>query len=98
MDVLTYVYNYQPHTSTSVGPFEVVLSKPPGQLALNPMPTSEEPRGEFKHKWKFWLQYKMKKTSEWLSKAQTKYKNNYDAHLRKHAEVINADDYVYLRN
>ena len=31
---ITYAYNCQPQTSTAYAPFELVLSKPPGQLAL----------------------------------------------------------------
>ena len=96
-DALTYAYNCQPHTSTSVAPFELVLSKPPGPLALKPMPTTEEPRGDFKQKWKHWLQDTMLKTKERLTKAQARYKKNFDARLRKQRENITVDDYVYLR-
>ena len=41
-DELTYAYNCLPHTSTDVAPFDLVLSKPPGPLALKPMPTKED--------------------------------------------------------
>lgn len=61
------------------------------------MLTIKELQGDFKQKWKFWLRDKMKITSERLTKSQAKYKNNYDAHLCKHAEFIKVDDYVYLR-
>ena len=96
-DALTYAYNCQPHTSTSIAPFDLVLSKPPGPLALKPMPTNEEPQGDFKKKWKHWLQDTMSKTKEQLQKAQARYKKNYDKRLRKQSEVIREDDYVYLR-
>lgn len=35
-DSLTYSYNCQSHTSTSITPFQLVLSKHPGTLPLNP--------------------------------------------------------------
>lgn len=47
---LTYMYNCQPHISKTLAPFELVISKSPGSLALKSIQTSEEPRGEFKHK------------------------------------------------
>ena len=51
-DALTYAltnaYNFLPHTSTDVAPFNLVLYKPPGPLVLKLMPTSEEPEGDFK--------------------------------------------------
>ena len=38
-DALTYTYNCLPKTSTDVVPFELVLSKPSGTLALKQMTT-----------------------------------------------------------
>ena len=37
-DALTYAYNCQPHTSTAIAPFELVLSRPPPSLALRTQP------------------------------------------------------------
>lgn len=54
-DELNYVYNRQLHTSILVAPFEVVLSKPTGTLALKPILTSKEQQGVFKQKWKLWF-------------------------------------------
>ena len=95
-DALTYAYNCQPHTSTSIAPFELVLSKPPEPLALKPLP-KEEPRGDFKKQWKHWLVDTMAKTRERLTKAQARYKKSYDARLRIQRENINVGDHVYLR-
>ena len=44
-DALTYAYNCLPQTLTDVTPFDLVLSKPPGPLALKPMPKKEEQQG-----------------------------------------------------
>ena len=96
-DALTYEYSCQPHTSTSVAPFDLVLSKPPGPIALKPIPSREEPTGNFKRKWKHWLVDTMKKTKERLDKAKARYEKNYDARLRNQSEVIHEDDYVFLR-
>lgn len=38
----------------------------------------------------------MAKTKERLTKAQSMYKDNYDARLRKQSKVIHKGDYVYL--
>ena len=96
-DVLTYAYNCLPNTSTDVAPFKLVLSKPPGPLALKPMIKKEEPQGHFKRKWKYWLQETMNRTRTRLLKSQERYKRNYDARLRKQAEVVIQGDYVFLR-
>ena len=37
---LTYAYNCQPHSSTSLAPFELVLSRPPPPLSLQEQPAA----------------------------------------------------------
>jgi len=96
-DALTYAYNCLPHSSTDAAPFDLILSKPPGPLALKPMPTKEEPQGDFKRKWKHWLQETMHRTRTRLLKSQERYKRNYDSRLRKQVEVVKQGDYVFLR-
>ena len=52
---LTYAYNCQPHTSTSLAPFELILSRPPPALALqarNKAPVSVKTAHD---KWRRWL-------------------------------------------
>ena len=94
---LTYAYNTQPQTSTSIAPFELVLSKPPGPLAASiPRDETETPR-EYKHKWKAWLARAIPETQEKLRKAQERYKRAFDKRLRKQTEEINAGDEVFLR-
>lgn len=73
-----------------------VLSKPLGPIMLKLTPLKKKPQGYFKRKWKYWLQNKIKKTKEQLDEAQTRYKKNYDAGLRKPQKFIREDDYVYL--
>lgn len=95
-DALTCAYNCQPLTSTSVLPFESVMSKAPGPVALKPMTSCEKPNGDFKRKWKHWIQETNTKTKERLDKAQARYRKIYDARLRKKSEAIHEDYYVYL--
>lgn len=96
-DALTYAYNCEPYTSTDVAPLEGVLYKPPGPLALKPMPSSEERQWYFKQKWKHLLQDTLAQTKERLTKAQERDKKNHNLRFRKKIEVNNEDDYVYLR-
>ena len=95
-DALTFAYNCQPHSSTDVAPFDLVLSKPPGPLALKPMPR-EDKHPDFKRKWKHWLQETMHRTKKRLAQAQARYKRDYDRRLRRQDETIQAGDHVYLR-
>lgn len=96
-DALTFAYNCQPNTSTSTSPFDLVLSKHPGQLAIKSMPTSAEPQGDFKRKWKHWLYDEILCTKERLQTAQTRYKKNFDRRVRRQTEDINQGDEVFLR-
>lgn len=94
---LTYAYNFEPHKSTTVLPCVILLTKATGTPAQKPMPTSEERKDDFNLKWKLWIQGATEDTSERLAKAQARCKKNYDARLRKRAEVIDIDDYEYPR-
>ena len=96
-DALTYAYNCLPHSSTDAAPFDLILSKPPGPLALKQIPTKEEPQDDFKREWKHWLQETMNRTRTRLIKSQERYKRNYDSRLRKQVEVVKQGDYVFLQ-
>ena len=71
---LTYAANTQPKTSTSIAPFELVLSKPPGPLAVSIQRDAIETPREYKHKWNAWLALSIPETQEKLRKAQQRYK------------------------
>lgn len=73
-----------------------MLSKTPEPIALKQKPSTEEPKEDFKRKWKHCINEKMIRTRERLEKAHNRYKKNYDARLRKQTEVIHEDDYMYL--
>ena len=94
---LTYAYNTQPQTSTSMAPFDLVLSKPPGPLATSLPPTEYNGRLDFKHKWKKWLAKVIPETQEKLRKSQERYKRNFDKRLRKNTDTIAPGDNIFLR-
>ena len=94
---LTFAYNCQPHSSTAVAPFELVLSRPPPPLALEAQPRISRDPVETRDKWKQWLKKSLREARERLRKAQERYKRNYDTRLRKQKELIKEGDHVYLR-
>lgn len=67
-DASTYKYNCQPHPPTRVATFELVLSNQTGLTSPKPIFSREEPKSEFKHKWKNLIRDTMKKTKERLEK------------------------------
>ena len=95
-DAITFAYNCQPQTSTSLAPFELVLSRPPGPIALKGQPSEPMGTSSFKEKWKAWLTKGISETRERLKAAQDRYKRNYDKRLRRDIEDINPGDQVYL--
>ena len=96
-DALKYAYNCLPHTSTSSPPFDLVLSKPPGPIAIEPVPSKVTRPKAFKEKWKRWLQDTLSNAKKRLDSAQARAKRNYDRRLRKQKETIQEGDFVYLR-
>lgn len=54
IDAFTYAYNWEPHTLTSIAPFELTLSKPPSPLPLIPKPSDRQDPANVKRMWKFW--------------------------------------------
>lgn len=68
-ETLTYVYSFQPHLTTRVAPFELVLPKQPEPFISKPTPSVEEPEGNFTRYWKHWWHGDIKKTKKWLDKA-----------------------------
>ena len=96
-NAITYAYNCQPQESTAIAPFDLVLSNPPGPLALEAQPSQPTSAKDFKSKWKAWLEKALTETRDPLSKAQERYKRNYDRRLRRDLENIKAGDFVFLR-
>ncbi len=94
---LTYAYNCQPHSSTSLAPFELVLSRPPTALAIQARQSTPASALESNDKWRAWLSKTLAEAKGKLAQAQARYKRNYDKRLRRHRERIQKDDTVFLR-
>ena len=98
-DALTFAYNTQPHRSTNLAPFELVLSRPPVPLSLKCKPAVEEiPTGsQFATKWRIWFEALMSTAQEDLRRTQQQYKKNFDERLRKATESLEPGGLVFLR-
>lgn len=88
---LTYAYNFQPHSSPTPAPFELVLSKPPGPLELKdePRETGQTPR-KYHEKCTDTLVDALKTARTKMKLAQDRYKRNYDKRLRRDNQRIAA--------
>ena len=94
---LTFAYNCQPHSSTALAPFELVLSRPPPPLAIRAQPAPARTPRETRDTWKSWLEKALREAKGKLEQAQARYKRNYDARLRRQNEKIEPDNWFYLR-
>ena len=52
--------------------------------------------GEFKAKWKTWMEKSLKEAYKHLRSTQERYKRNYGKRFRKNDETIKVGDYVLL--
>ncbi|CDF32578.1 unnamed protein product [Chondrus crispus] len=96
---LTYAYNTQVHRSTGCTPFELVLSRPPGPVALEYTPengTMPETRHERMRLMEH-LTRLIQGATKTLQAAQARYKENYDKHVRKIASPANVGDKAFVR-
>ena len=94
---LTYAYNCQPHTSTSLAPFELVLSRAPPPFAIQPPSTDPRTPIEYRDCWRHALSKVLKTSGAVLKSTAARMKRNYDERLRRHCEAIKPWDYVFLR-
>lgn len=81
-NALTYAYNFQPRTSTSIAQCKLVLSKTAGRLTIHPSRTDQEELANFKKKWNFSLKRLIADISKRFDTARQCYKQTYDARLR----------------
>ena len=96
--ILTYAYNCQPHTTTSLAPFELVLSRPPPVLAV---PSRSRIRAknapEALTQWRTVLRKSIRDAKAEMKKNQDRYKRKFDKRLRKQNENIVTGDSVFVR-
>ena len=96
-DAITYAYNCKPQTSTSVAQFDLVLSRPPPEIATKAEHSEPQTAADFKNKWNANLQQTLATARKKLLETQARYKRNYDNRLRRTNTIIKPDDFVFLR-
>ena len=98
-DALTYAYNTQPHESTSIAPFELVLSRPPPPLSFEAEPTVGKigTATQYHTKWRVWLSALMSTAKVELEKCQARYKKNFDNRIGTPKDDIVVGCRVFVR-
>ena len=97
-DALTYAYNTQAHGSIGVAPFELVLSRPPGAISIEALPTLDtETATNSRLCWKARLAKLISTAKDELFKAQERYRRNFDARLRRSRETIEFGNEVFVK-
>ena len=96
--MLTYAYNTQVHTSIGVTPFQLVLSRPPGSVVLRQEPNYEDGENRprlFLKRFTAAVKELAAGATEKLTKAQERYKRDFDKRVRPltHAKT---GDMVYV--
>lgn len=95
---VTYAYNCQPHLTTRIAPFELILSNPPGPPGILPEPTATAvPPAELRLTWKSRLSHLMHSADEAISSAQKRYKRNFDNRIRPMRLALWAGSIAFLR-
>ena len=98
-DALTYAYKTQADESTSVAPFELVLSRPPARLAFEATP-SIDPVSDDAQYHKKWTNYAKALTStarREMEKIQLRYKRGFGDWFMPYKEDVTVATYVFLR-
>lgn len=108
LPILTYAYNTQPHRSTGVAPFEMVIprripnlsvhSPPPGVAIQAHGTTKDGSPLSVKRSFMARLRKTIPLVAEALRKTQQRYKKNYDKNLAIRNKDVKIGDYVYLKN
>lgn len=107
LPILTYAYNTQPHRSTGVAPFELVIprripnltvhSPPPGVSIQAHGTTKDGSPLSVKRSFMARLRKTIPKVAEALRKTQQRYKKTYDKNLATRNKDVKIGDYVYLK-
>ena len=77
-DSITFAYKFQPQECTAIAPFDLVISRPLGPIALEAQQPEPSSATAYKSKWKPWIAKALKDTKGHLTKAQELYKRNFD--------------------
>lgn len=108
LPILTYAYNTQPHRSTGIAPFEMVIPRRIPNLTVHSVPpgvsiqahgtTTDGSPLSVKRSFMARLRKTIPKVAEALRKTQQRYKKTYDRNLAKRNQDIKVGDYVYVRS
>ena len=98
-DALTYAYNTQALESTSVAPFELVLSRPPAPLAFEATPSidSVSDEAQYHKKWTTYAKALTSTARKEIQKRQLRYKREFDDRVMPYKEDVTVGTYVFLR-
>ena len=97
---VAYGYNCTVHTATRCTPFELMLTHPPRPLALakaDAVDHSELPVQNVKDRLLRRLDSLMHTAQSALTKAQNRYKRNFDARVNPSSQTYKVGDLVYVR-
>ena len=98
-EALTYAYNNHVHRSIGTTPFDLVLSRPPPEFSLHhSVNPRQRPTVEKKADFVIRLDRAIEKAYASLTKAQARYKKDYDRSVRRSNKNIRAGDWIYLDN
>ena len=95
---LTFAYNTQVHKTTGCTPFELVLSRPPGPLAMElPLYAAGAiPPREERTRFRDHLRSLMETATENLRKSQARYKRNFDRRTRPLEKDLSPGQFVFV--
>jgi len=106
--VLTMAYNSQPHRSTGIAPFELVISRripslsvrnlPPGTPLTNKSTLNDGSPLARKREFMAKLRQQTPAVVEALQKTQQRYKRNFDSNVDTRNKRVRVGDYVYTTN
>jgi Integrase zinc binding domain/Integrase core domain len=94
---LVYGYNCQPHTSTGLSSFELVLYRPPSLPIMESRPLSmlAKDKCEFRNTFLKKVQMLTKATKEKLDQSQERYRRVFDEHVRVRNKNVQPDDLTF---
>lgn len=97
-DAVTYAYNVQVHSVTSLTLFELVSSRASPLAAIEPYHTLDGELSQRLHwdKWKLWLKAMVPAMRKAMNKAQERLRHEFDAQVFQYIPQIRKDDYDLL--
>ena len=108
LPVLTLAYNSQPHRSTGIAPFELVIPRRIPSLSVRNLPpgTPLQSKGTLndgspparKREFMAKLRRQIPAVVEALRKTQQRYKRNFDTNVSPRNKSVRIGDYVYMTN